>query len=236
MELWLALVHNRSVLDPSLVARGGQTSDQVMVSLVVPNTGQSEPLLAQFPFSHRLVAILNAPKTRQSLEDEVQKSAANPYLVMDKVCETIFGADCVRAWETRFGDVHEAYLHDFVAQIAPVFPHVSFDLQLATFRTMLAASEHAALSSPGRIHVGYWAHESVLYHLCSLFNSLPRLQTQFFELLQRDHANVAQLVNHAVEYLVKQTSSAHPGGLPENFWQVGRLVGWLVGWLVGYER
>lgn len=106
--LWMALAAARNVLDTTLLGRGGLSSERITLPLVVPNTGQSEPLLARFPFSHRVVAMLNAPQTRQAIEEAGAKALAAPWDLADSISLNIFGPDVAREWRARFGDTHDA--------------------------------------------------------------------------------------------------------------------------------
>ena len=169
-KLWFALARCAPIFDPPLIATNSKIGgkDALVHSEVVQNTGQFGPLVAQFPFSYKLVPILNDPATRERVEElkgNTQDTLAN-------LCGTIFSEEVVAAWDEFASKNHIQYLHDFVAIAAVALPGLSFEHTLTVYSKIIRITRFDSLVSPAGIHTAVWNSDTRLFRCCSLLSNI----------------------------------------------------------------
>lgn len=72
-DLWIALCHSNAVLDKTRVASSSLIGGSgIAIDRLVRNLGQYDSLVCRFPFSWRLISILNNKETREKVESSKQ--------------------------------------------------------------------------------------------------------------------------------------------------------------------
>eukprot|EP00004_Rigifila_ramosa_P001109 TRINITY_DN1107_c0_g1_i3.p1 TRINITY_DN1107_c0_g1~~TRINITY_DN1107_c0_g1_i3.p1 ORF type:complete len:6204 (+),score=1430.96 TRINITY_DN1107_c0_g1_i3:1580-18613(+) len=176
VTLWYTLARTENVLDPKMAARRLSSAALLLQRLesAVPNTGRSAPLVAQFPFSTRVQAVLGTRETRQLLERGSSEAEALDISHIDATATSLFGPEVVAAW-TKFaavhGGAHIAYLADYTATSAPSFPGLSNQQQSALYEAAVRLTAQSLMQSPLGIHAALWVNETRLFHICSLLSS-----------------------------------------------------------------
>jgi hypothetical protein len=161
LELWFALASAPSIIDWTVLAaraRLGGAADDVAAD-PVNNSGRHGPLIARFPFSARLVRLLEHPETR-----EVHAGADVPRVTA--AFEAAIGEQAAAACRGR--RLCDAYCHDMVASVSPHFAALPFAPLLAVYRAYIGASHAHALASPGAMHAAAWACAASVYHAAAL--------------------------------------------------------------------
>ena len=82
LDVWLSLANCPAIVDGAAVARTSLSSSNI--GSTIHNTGQHGPLVALFPFSWRIVSILEATRERAQTGDD-------PVALMASVASSIFG-------------------------------------------------------------------------------------------------------------------------------------------------
>ena len=197
-RLWLLLAASPSIFDVKTMscvlhlamgsdqdgAEGRQKGSNIKTLAgstvkLVGNTGGDVPLVSQFPFSNRVMAIFSAAETRDVFQQlAVSGGNADPVAQLTGVTKAIFGADIVDTW-TEFASLdsasgtayHRAYLQDVCGTAAYRYPGLSSAEQLELFEHGLAISHPDALGSPAGIHAIMWLAEDTLFAIAALIAS-----------------------------------------------------------------
>eukprot|EP01052_Picozoa_sp_SAG31_P009057 SAG31_NODE_468_length_15250_cov_5.304138_11_plen_1378_part_01 len=158
-ELWCALLCNPSIFGQRPIAMG-----RFGERIEVQNTGKHGPFAAKFPFSWRIIGLLESAANRIAVEtmegDAIRR--------LDAVCTELLGSEAYNLLATNSGLTLD-YLHDFVNICAPKYAF-DFSTHHAVVRAVLQATHPLSLSSPGAIHATAKAHgnETRLFLYCSL--------------------------------------------------------------------
>ena len=174
LELWLSLAESPSIIDATVLA----TTSRLQAVNAVPeafvaNTSQHGVLLSQFPFSFRIVKLLEAGETRAAVEARRLTADSNTslYDVLHGAAETIFPHELVAKFAHYAGEEQRAYLYDFVCLATPPFPGVAVELQVELYAKVFRVAHPRGLASPFAIHALAWRNEMRLVTLCSFFST-----------------------------------------------------------------
>ena len=171
-NLWFNLLSCDAIVDKQAIANKASVGkDSFVRSENVENTGIFEALVSRFPFSYRIIPLLNSDSTR----DQVEKVKADPKATIDNLAPSLFGSEVVNAWQKLGNNNHVDYLHDFVATSTYPIPGSSFNQVYRLYEHILRITRPDSLQSPGGIHSSVWENETRLFRCCSLLanNRVP---------------------------------------------------------------
>jgi hypothetical protein len=171
VDLWFSLtafptVFDMSALSGALTLAGHKQSD---VYEEIPSSGRRGPFAARFPFSYKLVQVLDDPETRATYEKGVAHRELAPEAVcarLDQLCRAVFDEQTVDLWAAVAGSLD--YLHDYVAIAAPPLPNLSLRLQLRVYRAVLEYTLPGQRPGPAWAHAGAMFNALRLFHISSL--------------------------------------------------------------------
>ena len=184
--LWHCLARCTALLDWAVVARGaklggpdGAARGAGSAALeLVGNSGKHGPLVGAFPFSGRLVKLLESKDIREAVRglaaagEGVDGDGSGPEARMAALITSVLGAEAASLIEQFSAALPNAYLHDMVASTTPRFAGLTFDSQLRLHSLVLGA--YASSLSPGAVHALMWANERRLQHAARLLGSIEQ--------------------------------------------------------------
>ena len=210
--LWLALGNCAAVLDLQVVARSaklGGAEDGIGGAAVrransvaieeVANSGKHGPLVARFPFSARLVRLLESKDVREAIAMAGASADGDQSGRLVALLTAVLGTEVSEAITAFATAQPEAYLHDLVASTTPRFPGLTFGSQLKLHALVLRALAPDSMESPGTVHTHVWGNERRLHHAARMLGSIELDQTPSFE------------ASEALGRLVDASPSAHRG-------------------------
>ena len=177
-NLWFALANNPTIIQASSIALDVNidSNSAIVESESVQNMGKIGPFVSKFPFSYRIISILDDISTREQIEslqvDDYQNALTN-------LCPTLFGEEIIKLWNIFANDYHVDYLHDYVAICVIASPGLRFSVALQLYEKIMKISRPDSLHSPAGIHCVVWENEDRLFRCsCILSNNLilPRLR------------------------------------------------------------
>jgi hypothetical protein len=185
VELWFELARHKAIVDWATVSVAASTAvsegNYANRDMSIANDGQHGVVLSRFPFSKKLLSVLNQPQGPirshvESLPKTKQIDAMKSLIVQN------FG-DKIASLSSQSSMV-ERYLHDFVAMNVPRYA-LSFELQLKLYRIVLLRANSLKPLNVASVHVLTWRHEERLHCLSSLLSSLANIQTGSCEAILR---------------------------------------------------
>ena len=170
-KLWLSLLQSPTIFNIDKICAsafiGGE--DAYVHPELVQNFGQFGPFAAKFPFSHKIIEILNDRKTRVTVEEYIGEDPAE---TLNNVASNIFGSSIVELFKQFSGKEFEKYFHDLVAISAFALPGLSFESTLNIYEKVIRLTRNDCLSSLGGLHTCIWSSESRLFRCCSIVANL----------------------------------------------------------------
>lgn len=161
-----ALAQSRVLAPPSPHDGAGDLPGSgVSASFInVGNTGKHGTLVARYPFSWRVHAVLDAPQTRGAIDTEAARVDSHDTAhQLDHVLRTVFGVEqheAMARYAQSVADAGARYLHDLVAH-TPSYTGLSFEATLEAYHAVVGATRFDALSGPA-------AHPTFPAALCAL--------------------------------------------------------------------
>ncbi|KAL1512226.1 hypothetical protein AB1Y20_005488 [Prymnesium parvum] len=190
MALWHALGNCSAILDWTVVASAaklGRSEDSGAHAVggssalkQVPNSGKHGPLVARFPFSGRLIRLLESKHIREALsastDSDLQTTGqdSRQHLRMSALISSVLGSHVGELIDAFTHTQPMAYLHDMVASTAPRFPGLTFESHLQLHALVLRAHAPGSHPSPGTVHALVWANERRLHHAARLLGSIEQ--------------------------------------------------------------
>ena len=138
VALWHGLGHCVPLFDWAVVARtamlSGGTAARPAAVDPVANSGKHGPLEAAFPFSGRLVRLLDSKDVREASSKDVSGAVHDQegdslHMRMTALVSSVLGADMALLISSFARVRPEAYLHDMVASTASRFAGLTFGSQ-----------------------------------------------------------------------------------------------------------
>lgn len=241
VDLWLKLTSCPTIIDlsamaGSLAVAGKQQHTDIYEE--IPSNGKRGAFATSFPFSYKIVGVLDDPATRSRLQQEASASSSSSpsHLCdqLDALLRTIFGDDIVSLWTRQAAPLD--YLHDLIAITAPPVPGLTVSRQARLYRAVLQHTLPDRPQTPAWAHAALSFNHSRIFHLGSLLArpELPgRLKDDMLAHTEalastgtggaaaREQLDVAVLrlvfafLEHEAEVLVRRTESEPiygPGG------------------------
>ncbi len=178
---WFALSKVPAVIDLEAIARSSHLgySDIALAPAPITNSGRVSTLIGRFPFSFRIIHLLQTEGTKilaatgasASLMD--REDRLHPAARLEQACCAMFGSTSVDLWQLmgRGGELPE-YVHDFVLSVVYASESLAESSVFVNLISHILRVTHSgALSSPATIHTAYWRNETRIYHVCSLIGN-----------------------------------------------------------------
>jgi hypothetical protein len=172
---WVALSRCSAVIDvKALAARGGQAR----ADTTVENLGTAGPLIARYPFSWRIVRILQNISAARTHVD-----GTDPVAELESLSNTILGHEVSAICSSADGSQLE-FLHDYVCTQSSRFSEVDLDVQIRAHAAVLRATHTEAFRSPATLHATAtnYGNAARLYRIHSIL-ALPQVTATLADLL-----------------------------------------------------
>ena len=188
--LWHALAGCPALLDWHTVARSIQLRVEQGAELSRPtafrravagtveqvhNTGKHGPLVALFPFSARLVRLLESKEVREAVAAAGHcGDGEGADEQMTALISSVLGTEASARIRDFAAVRSEAYLHDLVASTAERLAGLTFATQLRLCALVVHAHAGGPVHSPGAAHALLWANERRLHHAARLLGGMEQ--------------------------------------------------------------
>jgi hypothetical protein len=155
----------------------------------VHNTGKHGPLVALFPFSARLVRLLESKEVREAVAaaGHCGDGEGGADERMTALISSVLGTEASARIRDFAAVRPEAYLHDLVASTAERLAGLTFASQLRLCALVVHAHAGGPVRSPGAAHALLWANERRLHHAARLLGGMEQegISSSALEALER---------------------------------------------------
>lgn len=168
-DIWLQLAYK--LMDDTAISRSCilvPPSCLRDVNCQIPNGGLHGTLVCQFPFSNRVISVVNSIRERvtSSFTANTSMNFANAVGAIDALLN-LTCSPCLQAID-KCGA--EAYVHDFVSAVVHPLPHVQFISHVAVLTAAIRCLCDGGNVLPSHIHAAYWTCESETFELLSMIS------------------------------------------------------------------
>ena len=173
--LWFSLLESDVIVDKFALGITKIGEESFVRPIQVLNTGQYESLVTKFPFSYKIISILNSSSIKDQIEK--QEQIHDKVKTFNNLIQITFGNEITNLIE-KYGNENFSpnYLHDYVSIASHHIPGSKFKSIYKLYEKILTITRLDSLKSIGGIHTCIWENETRIFRCSSLIsnNRIPK--------------------------------------------------------------